>query len=73
METVRFHIAQMSFFIEDSTHLVVQTEQCGSLEKLSWGFMFYIDFYVLYLYLWLLQTFKVHRTATGKQENNVMK
>ena len=40
METVRFHKAQMSFFfLEDITHLVVQCEQFGSHEKLSWGFM----------------------------------
>ena len=40
METVRFHIAQMSFFfffLEDITHLDVQSEQFGSHEKLSWG------------------------------------
>ena len=44
METVRFHIAQMSFFfffffLEEITHLVVQSEQFGSHEKLSCGFM----------------------------------
>ena len=41
METVRFNIAQISFFffLEDITHLVVQSEQFGSHEKLSWGFM----------------------------------
>ena len=40
METVRFHIAQMSFFfLEDITHLVVQSEHFGSHEKLSWEFM----------------------------------
>ena len=40
METVRFHIAQISFFfLEDIAHLVVQSEQFGSHEKLSWGFM----------------------------------
>ena len=40
METVRFHVALMSFFsLEDFTHLVVQSEQFGSHEKLSWGFM----------------------------------
>ena len=46
METVRFHIAQMSFFfsfffffLEDIIHLVVQSEQFGSHEKLFWGFM----------------------------------
>ena len=40
METVRFHTAQMRFhFLEDITHLVVQSEQFGSHEKLSWGFM----------------------------------
>ena len=40
METVRFHIAQMScFFLEDITHLVAQSEQFGSHEKLSLGFM----------------------------------
>ena len=43
METVRFHIAQMSlfffffFFLDGITHLVVQSEQFGSHEKLSWG------------------------------------
>ena len=40
LETVRFHIAQMSFFfLEDITHLVVRSEQFGSHEKLSWGVM----------------------------------
>ena len=39
METVRFHIAQMRFFLEDITHLVVQSEQFVSHEILSWGFM----------------------------------
>ena len=38
METVRFHIAQMSFFLriffED---LVGPSEQFGTHEKLSWG------------------------------------
>ena len=39
METVRFHTAQMSFFfLEDITHLVVQSEH-GSHGKLSWGFV----------------------------------
>ena len=37
METVRFHIANMSFFLEDIAHLVVQSELFGSNEKLSWG------------------------------------
>ena len=36
METVSFQIAQMSFFL-DITYLVVQSEQFGSHEKLSWG------------------------------------
>ena len=40
METARFHKAQISFFfLEDITHLVVQSEQFGSYQKLSWGFM----------------------------------
>ena len=37
METVRFHIAQMSFFLEDISPLVVQSEQFGAHQKLSWG------------------------------------
>ena len=40
METVRFHIAQMSFFLEDIIHLAVQSvqsEQFGSHEKSFWG------------------------------------
>ena len=36
METVSFQIAKMSFFL-DITYLVVQSEQFGSHEKLSWG------------------------------------
>ena len=39
MDTVRFYKAQMRFFLEDTTHLVVQTEQFGSHEKLSLRFM----------------------------------
>ena len=46
METVRFHIAQMSFFfffffffLEDITHLVVHRKQFGSHKKLPLGFM----------------------------------
>ena len=35
MEMVRFHIAQMCFFLEDITQLVVQSEQFVSHEKLS--------------------------------------
>ena len=39
METVRFHIAQMSFFLRIFfTHLVGPNEQFGTHEKLSWGF-----------------------------------
>ena len=38
METVRFHIAQICFFLEDITHLVGQSEQLSSCEKLFWGF-----------------------------------
>ena len=37
METIRSHIAQMSFFLEDITFLAVQSEQFESHEKLSWG------------------------------------
>ena len=39
METVRFHIAQMSFFfffLEDITHLVDQSEQFGNCLGGSW-------------------------------------
>ena len=40
MEMVRFHYSPKEFFfLEDITHLVVQSEQSGSHEKLSWGFM----------------------------------
>ena len=38
MEAVRFHIAQVSFFfLEDITHLVVQSEQFSFHEKMSWA------------------------------------
>ena len=41
METVRFHIAQMSFslsiFFFFVSHLVGPNEQFGTHEKLSWG------------------------------------
>ena len=36
---ISYSPSEFFFFLEDITHLVVQSEQFGSHEKLSWGFM----------------------------------